>query len=222
MLREHGRSGYFEPMARAGRTEPDSVSIWLKLSAEDAARMTQVLARPEFAGWTRAEWCLEMIQTALGYYTRPRWLSPAGRGPRSAARGQEPEPAPPAPEPEPAAPEPELAAPEPEPMRPSPSPLRRSPNRSAGARIRPPPNRVRAATEAPTGSTEARTGSTEAGCEPTRSRNPKRQRRSRNPSHRRRRLRPRSRRPRPECPHPADARDYQTGTCAVCGAILWD
>jgi hypothetical protein len=25
-----------------------------------------------------------------------------------------------------------------------------------------------------------------------------------------------------ECPHPADARDYQTGTCAVCGAILWD
>ena len=72
MLREHGRSGYFEPMARAGRTEPDSVSIWLKLSAEDAARMTQVLTRPEFAGWTRAEWCLEMIQTALGYYTRPR------------------------------------------------------------------------------------------------------------------------------------------------------
>jgi hypothetical protein len=25
-----------------------------------------------------------------------------------------------------------------------------------------------------------------------------------------------------ECPHPADARDYQTGTCAACGAILWD
>ena len=76
MLCEHGRCGYFEPMARAGRTEPDSVSIWLKLSAEDAARMTQVLTRPEFAGWTRAEWCLEMIQTALGYYTRPR--PPAG------------------------------------------------------------------------------------------------------------------------------------------------
>ena len=88
MLREHGRSGYFEPMARAGRTEPDSVSIWLKLSAEDAARMTQVLTRPEFAGWTRAEWCLEMIQTALGYYTRPRparnlrpWRSPSLRSP---------------------------------------------------------------------------------------------------------------------------------------------
>ena len=25
-----------------------------------------------------------------------------------------------------------------------------------------------------------------------------------------------------ECLHPADARDYQTGTCAACGAILWD
>jgi hypothetical protein len=28
--------------------------------------------------------------------------------------------------------------------------------------------------------------------------------------------------PEAECPHPADARDYQTGTCAACGAILWD
>ena len=82
MLREHGRSGYFEPMARAGRTEPDSVSIWLKLSAEDAARMTQVLTRPEFAGWTRAEWCLEMIQTALGYYTRPAGGGADGSAPR--------------------------------------------------------------------------------------------------------------------------------------------
>ena len=86
MLRERGRSGYFEPMARAGRTEPDSVSIWLKLSAEDAARMTQVLTRPEFAGWTRAEWCLEMIQTALGYYTRPRPAAGAD-GERAPARG---------------------------------------------------------------------------------------------------------------------------------------
>ncbi|MGH3162360.1 MAG: hypothetical protein ACRDOC_10780, partial [Streptosporangiaceae bacterium] len=71
-------------MARAGRTEPDSVSIWLKLSAEDAARMTQVLTRPEFAGWTRAEWCLEMIQTALGYYTRPR-PAPGADGERGPA-----------------------------------------------------------------------------------------------------------------------------------------
>ena len=153
MLCEHGRCGYFEAMARAGRTEPDSVSIWLKLSAEDAARMTQVLARPEFAGWTRAEWCLEMIQTALGYYTRPR---PAAGADGERAPAAEPAPAESAPaesapaedadEPEPAAGKPEPAADKPEP-------------------------------------------------EPT---------------------------DQPACSHPADARDYQTGTCAVCGAILWD
>src|SRR5438876_455677 len=86
MLCERDGSGYFEVMARPGRTESDSVSIWLKLSDEDAARMTQVLTRPEFAGWTRAEWCLEMIQTALGYYTRPRPAAGAdpGRAPAAA------------------------------------------------------------------------------------------------------------------------------------------
>jgi hypothetical protein len=154
MLCEHDRCGYFEPMARAGRTEPDSVSIWLKLSAEDAARMTQVLTRPEFAGWTRAEWCLEMIQTALGYYTRPR--------PAESAPAEEPEPAEPepagsvAPEPVPDAPEPVPDAPEPVPD--APEPVADEPE---------PPVQA-------------------------------------------------------DCPHPADARDYQSGTCAACGAILWD
>ena len=140
-------------MAPAGRTEPDSVSIWLKLSAEDAARMTQVLTRPEFAGWTRAEWCLEMIQTALGYYTRSR---PAAGADGERAPAAEPAPAEPAPaEPAPAedADEPEPAAGKPEPAADKPEP------------------------------------------EPT---------------------------DQPACSHPADARDYQTGTCAVCGAILWD
>src|SRR5690348_2749131 len=130
MLCEHGRCGYFEPMARAGRTEPDSVSIWLKLSAEDAARMTQVLARPEFAGWTRAEWCLEMIQTALGYYTRPR---PAAGADEERAAAAEPAPAEEAAtatteaavaveEPEPAEPEPAEPEPaEPEPAEPEPA-----------------------------------------------------------------------------------------------------
>jgi outer membrane biosynthesis protein TonB len=170
MLCEHGRCGYFEPMARAGRTEPDSVSIWLKLSAEDAARMTQVLARPEFAGWTRAEWCLEMIQTALGYYTRPRPAAGADRERPPAAEEapaeeaatvatetveavEEPEPA----EPEPAEPEP-AASVAPEPVPDVPEPVADEPE---------PPVQA-------------------------------------------------------DCPHPADARDYQSGTCAACGAILWD
>jgi hypothetical protein len=163
-------------MARAGRTEPDSVSIWLKLSAEDAARMTQVLARPEFAGWTRAEWCLEMIQTALGYYTRPR---PAAGADGERAAAAEPAPAESAPaesapvedaaEPEPATAEPEPATAEPEPATAEPEPATAEPELAA-AEPEPEP-------------------------EPT---------------------------DQPACSHPADARDYQTGTCAVCGAILWD
>jgi hypothetical protein len=169
MLREYGRSGYFEPMARAGRTEPDSVSIWLKLSAEDAARMTQVLTRPEFAGWTRAEWCLEMIQTALGYYTRPRPTAGADRERAPAA-----EPAPPVAEPEPAEAEPIATSPEPVADEPEPATAEPEP-----------------ATAAP----EPATAAPEPEPEPT---------------------------DQPACSHPADARDYQTGTCAVCGAILWD
>jgi hypothetical protein len=145
-------------MARAGRTEPDSVSIWLKLSAEDAARMTQVLTRPEFAGWTRAEWCLEMIQTALGYYTRPR--PPAGADGERAPSG-EPAPA------------------EPVPAEPVPAP---GTEREAEADL--------AAEAEPAAGAEPEVeepGLTQA-----------------------------------ECSHPADARDYQSGTCAACGAILWD
>ena len=177
MLCERDRSGYFDRMARAGQTEPDSVSIWLKLSGEDAARMTKVLARPEFAGWTRAEWCLEMIQTALGYYTRPRPPTAPGRAPAAEpeAAAAEPEAAEPeaAAEPAPAqsvAPEPESAAPELIPDEPE-------------ARVDDP----KASADEP---------------EP---------------------VADELERPAPaECPHPADARDYQSGTCAACGAILWD
>jgi hypothetical protein len=140
-------------MARAGQTEPDSVSIWLKLSGEDAARMTQVLARPEFAGWTRAEWCLEMIQTALGYYTRPRPAAGPGRAPAA--------------EPEPAAAEPEAAELVPD------EPEARVDDKALADE----PELVADELERPAQA---------------------------------------------ECPHPADARDYQSGTCAACGAILWD
>jgi hypothetical protein len=145
-------------MARAGRTEPDSVPIWLKLSEDDAARMAQVLARPEFAGWTRAEWCLEMIQTALRYYTRTR--------PAAAEPVPEPEAVP---ELEAVGPEPEAVA-EPEAMAPEPEPVAAEPEAAA-------PEAMQAA------------------------------------------IKPAAQ---PECSHPADARDYQTGTCGACGAILWD
>ncbi len=153
-------------MARAGRTEPDSVSIWLKLSAEDAARMTQVLARPEFAGWTRAEWCLEMIQTALGYYTRPR---PAAGADGERAPAAEPAPAEPAPVEEAATATTDAAEAEPEEAEP------------AGSVVPEPlPDAPEPVADEPEPPVQA------------------------------------------DCPHPADARDYQSGTCAACGAILWD
>ena len=148
-------------MARAGRTESDSVPIWLKLSEDDAARMAQVLARPEFAGWTRAEWCLEMIQTALRYYTRTR---PAAE-PAPEAEAAVPAPGVAVPEPGVAAPAPGVAVPEP-----APAPERVAPEAEALEPV-------------------------QAAAEPA---------------------------AQPECSHPADARDYQTGTCGACGAILWD
>src|SRR5512142_1251251 len=77
-------------MARPGRSEDTSVPIWLKLSAADSAKMDQVLARPEFEGWTRGEWCLEIIQTALRYYTRPRPAGEPGRRRASARPVAEP------------------------------------------------------------------------------------------------------------------------------------
>jgi hypothetical protein len=174
-------------MARPGRTETDSVSIWLKLSEEDAARLTQVLTRPEFAGWTRAEWCLEMIQTALGYYTRPRPPDAApAEDPGAAANpgaaeaagavetartvevagtieaAEDPGTAEAVAEPGPEEPE---AEPEPEAV--------------SAAPVAP--------ADEPEGPVDEIEGSGQG-----------------------------------ECPHPADARDYQSGTCAACGAILWD
>jgi hypothetical protein len=193
MLCEHGRSGYFEPMARAGRTEPDSVSIWLKLSAEDAARMTQVLTRPEFAGWTRAEWCLEMIQTALGYYTRPR---PAAGADGERAPAAEPAPAEPAPAEEPAT-APTEAVEEPEPAEPQPA----EPEPVGSVAPEPVPDAPEPVPDAPEPVPDAPEPVPDA-------------------------PEPVADEPEPpvqaDCPHPADARDYQSGTCAACGAILWD
>jgi hypothetical protein len=191
MLCEHGRCGYFEPMARAGRTEPDSVSIWLKLSAEDAARMTQVLARPEFAGWTRAEWCLEMIQTALGYYTRPRPAAPTSDSERAPAA----EPGPGAAEPEAEAPEAEAAEAE---AAAEPAPAAAEPESAAPELIPDEPELVLGEPDARVVDPEVSADESEAFADEPEG-----------PAQ-------------AECPHPADARDYQSGACAACGAILWD
>jgi len=131
-------------MARPARPEPATVLIGLEVSGLDAARIDEALTRPEFAGWTREQWCYEIVQTALRYYVPDA----GGAAPPRRRRPSQPAPRPPESGPA-AAPEPETV---PEPV----------------AVPEPAPEPVSA------------------------------------------------------CPHPAEARDYQTGTCAACGAILWD
>jgi hypothetical protein len=184
-------------MARPGQTESESVSIWLKLSEADAEQLHQVLARPEFAGWTKAEWCLEIIQTALRYYAKRPVAEPGRtRAPAAAAA----EPSPPAPAPEPAASQARRAAPKRKPATPRPerAAAKRKPAAPRPERATPEPEPV------PPEPTRAGPEQERAGLEPEPVAT----------------AQPSS--PEAECPHPADARDYQTGTCAACGAILWD
>ena len=138
-------------MARSRLPDTASVPIVLRISIseDDVAQIDRVLARPEFADWSRSEWCREIIRTALRYYTRKLAAPEAEPAPTSA-------PAP--------APAPDSAPPAPPALVPDPAP----------------PDDYQAEPEPP---------------EPP---------------------------GRPDCSHPQDARDYQTGTCAACGAILWD
>lgn len=130
-------------MARSRLPDPVCVPIGLTVTEDDAARIEQVLARPEFAGWSRSEWCLEIIRTALRYYVGEPNTAEAARAPAGPS-----------------------------------APAERAPAREAPVRAEVPPVAVgEAVPESPE---------------------------------------------RSDCPHPADARDYETGTCAACGAILWD
>jgi hypothetical protein len=164
-------TGYLERMARPRLTESARVSIALKVSQVDAARMDEVLTRPEFAGWTRAEWCREIIRTALRYYVGDAPAPDPGQAP-APDPGQAPVPERPAAA-EPVPPEPAVA-----PMSPA-----------AGEAVP-----LAAGEERPSAAGEPRPGSREAPERPAET----------------------------ECSHPAEARDWQTGTCAACGAILWD
>ena len=145
-------------MARPRRSESARVPIGLKVSEADAARIDQVLARPEYVGWTREEWCREIIRSALRYYVGDGPVSDSGQA-RVAVR-------------------PAVA----EPVSPSPPP--------------------RAAASSPVSVVSASDPAAPPGGEPVPAA-------PESPAH-------------AGCPHPADARDYETGTCAACGAILWD
>src|SRR4029077_8822097 len=89
-------SGYLERMARTKLPDKARVTIGLKVSEADATQMDQVLTRPEFAGWTRAEWCREIGSTG-GASSAAAPPPPAPGGPRPAARPAAAQPAPPAP-----------------------------------------------------------------------------------------------------------------------------
>jgi hypothetical protein len=146
-------------MARPGRPNSARVPIGLKVSEDDAARIDQVLARPEFTGWTRSEWCREIIRSALRYYT-----------------GDSPEPDPgqarvPASQPASGTKQSPSLAPQ----------VAGSQALAAGA----------SSPAIPPGGSQPVAAAPESSA-------------------------------RPECPHPPDARDYDTGTCIACGAILWD
>lgn len=152
--------GYLELMARPRLPDSALVRIGLEVSEADAAGIDEVLARPEFAGWTRSEWCREIIRTALRYYVG----DPCAPDPRSVRASELPAASQPA----------------------APSQL------PAATAARPPiPAAGVPSPAGPPGTSEPAPAAREALAQP-------------------------------ECPHPADARDYETGTCAACGAILWD
>jgi hypothetical protein len=167
-------------MARTKLPDKARVTIGLKVSEADATQIDQVLARPEFAGWTRAEWCREIVRTALRYYAADPPPPGPGRA-RAEARPAAARPAPP-----PAAVPPSGAVPSP----PVPTvPAARRPDAAGEA--------------AAAGVGEPGPG----GLEPLESLESPESPESMDQAN---------------CPHPADARDYERGACAACGAIIWD
>jgi hypothetical protein len=95
-------NGYFERMARTKVPDKARVPIGLKVSEADATQIDQVLLRPEFAGWTRAEWCREIVRTALRYYAGDPPPPDPGRARAAAQPAAQPaaaQPVPPGPAP---------------------------------------------------------------------------------------------------------------------------
>jgi hypothetical protein len=148
-------------MARPRLADSARVPIGLKVSEADAARIDQVLTRPEFAGWTRPEWCREIIRSALRYYVGDDSAPDPGQ-----ARTDVP-----------AAPQPASST---QPQSPAPS-AASSPAPAVGA----------SSPAVPPGASELVPAAPEPPAQY-------------------------------ECAHPSDAWDYETGTCAACGASVWD
>ena len=154
-------------MARRKGQDSANVTIGVKVSEADAAAIDEVLTRPEFAGWTRSEWCREIVRSALRFYVGEARAPDADQA-RASARLATAPPVASSPPPVPASVPAPASAPESVPA-PAPAPVLTATG-EPGPRVRDKPERP------------AQT----------------------------------------ECPHPTNARDYDTGTCAACGAVLWD
>ena len=154
-------------MARRKGQDSANVTIGVKVSEADAAAIDEVLTRPEFAGWTRSEWCREIVRSALRFYVGEARAPDADQA-RASARLATAPPVASRPPPVPASVPAPASAPESVPA-PAPAPVLMATG-EPGHSVRDEPERP------------AQT----------------------------------------ECPHPANARDYDTGTCAACGAVLWD
>jgi hypothetical protein len=103
----HSGTGYLKRMARPRPSDSARVPLGLTVSEADAARIEQVLARPEFAGVTRSEWCRQIIRSALRYYlgddpAPDPAAVPSPATARASARSVVAEPAPPSQPPVPA------------------------------------------------------------------------------------------------------------------------
>jgi hypothetical protein len=168
-------------MARPKLPDSHRVRIELEVSEIDAARIDGVVTRPEFAGWTRGEWCVEIIRTALRYYAGD--APAADRGPDAAEQSVAGQPEGPA----------------------TPLSNQTATTATSATASRPDgpddPGRPVAATSGPVPKFQPVADRQSAGfqSEPAAGQGPP-----------------------PDCPHPVGARDYETGTCAACGAILWD
>jgi hypothetical protein len=161
-------------MARRKGQDSAHVTIGIEVSEADAAGIDEVLTRPEFAAWTRSEWCREIIRSALRFYVGDARVPDADRA-RASARLATPPPAP-SRQPVPAA----ASAP--------------ATGSMSSPAIEPAAGRAGASGPVLPDGGEPRPGRRDAPGQPAQ----------------------------PECSHPANARDYDTGTCGACGAILWD
>ena len=145
-------TGYLERMARHKLADSAHVPIRLKVSEADAARIDEVLTRPEFAGWTRPEWCREIIRSALRYYVAGAPAPDPGQA-RAAVRPADAQPGPPSQPPPPAAASSPAPAPSPAdeaaandgPAPPASPGMHQSHRPSLSARTRPTPGTTRPA-----------------------------------------------------------------------------